>query len=401
VKILVLGWDTPATPRQPGSPRLFCLCRELCSDHELELLLLPQNPERLASFRVDPEVARVFSRIDQLPTPTWATWLQRQVHRLRQEPSFSRRALASYYARLCSEVHTRCEQADLLFVDGLSPTQYVRDVPVPAVVDLHDSLSLFHRRSAEHTESRIERWKLLLEARSIARWEGSLRRNFGLVITNSDVDRDEILRLDPLCNAIAIPNGVDTDYFSPGPETPVRNRLVFTGVMGYGPNGDAARFFIEEAMPLIREQEPDCEFWAVGHGPSESLQALDGSPGIRVTGSVPDVRPFVREARAFVCPLQYGTGMKNKILAAMSMGRPVLATSISLDGINVVPEEHVLVADSPAELARQSLRLMRDDELVARLCDRAKAWVDENLSWSKRAANFELEVAKLREPARP
>jgi glycosyltransferase involved in cell wall biosynthesis len=293
-------------------------------------------------------------------------------------------------------VRKRCAAADLLIADGIIATQYVRDVPVPAVADLHDAISLLIRRSAERAKSPLERAKLRLESRSIAHLERRLHRHFGLVITNSDIDRDEIRRLDPRCNAITIPNGVDAAYFSPGEETPARARLVFTGVMGYGPNDDAAHFFIQRVLPRIREQEPECEFWAVGHGPNESLLALDGTAGVRVTGSVPDVRPFVREARAFVCPLRYGTGMKNKILAAMAMRRPVLATSISLDGIDAVPEEHVLVADSPEELARQSLRLIRDDELVAGLCDSAQAWIEENFSWSQRAECLEIELAKLR-----
>ena len=217
VRILVLAWLAPATASMPGSPRLFSLCRELCGDHTLELLLMPQDAQHVASFRDDPEVARVFSEIDELPAPPAPSWLQRQTHRLRQEPYFSLRALAPrYHARICSEVRKRCTAADLLIADGLAATQYVRDVPVPAVADLHDAVSLLFRRSAERAESPLERVKLRLESRSLARWERRLRRHFGLVITNSDVDRDEIRRLDPRCNAIAIPNGVDTAYFSPG-----------------------------------------------------------------------------------------------------------------------------------------------------------------------------------------
>jgi hypothetical protein len=359
---------------------------------------MPQDAEHMAGFRDNPEVARVFSKIDELPAPPAPSWLQRQIHRLRQEPYFSLRVLAPrYHARICSEVRKRCTAADLVIADGLAATQYVRDVPVPAVADLHDAVSLLFRRTAEHAESPLERAKLRLESRSLAHWERRLRHHFGLVVTNSDVDRDEIRRLDSRCNAIAIPNGVDTAYFSPGEETPARARLVFTGVMDYGPNGDAADFFIHSVLPLIREQESECEFWVVGHAPNESLLALDGTAGVRVTGSVPDVRPYVRESRAFVCPLRYGTGMKNKILAAMAMRRPVLATSISLDGLYAVPEEHVLVADSPEELARQSLRLIRDDALVADLCDSAQAWVEKNFSWSQSAKRLEIELAKLRE----
>jgi glycosyltransferase involved in cell wall biosynthesis len=396
VRILILAWQAPATSSLPGSPRLFSLSRELCSDHELELLVMPQDPERMASFRDDPDASRVYSRIDELPQPPVPSWIQKQMHRVRREPSFSLRALAPrYHAEICAEVRGRCAAADFLLVDGIAATQYVRDVSIPAAADLHDSVSLLIWRSAERAESLLERGLLRIESRVIAGWERGLRNHFGLVITNSDVDRDEIRRLDSRSNVITIPNGVDTAYFSPGSEARARARLVFTGVMGYGPNDDAARFFSQEVLPHIREHEPESEFWVVGHEPRDSLLALDGKGGVRVTGSVPDVRPYVREATAFVCPLRYGTGMKNKILAAMAMRRPVVATSISLDGIYAVPEEHVLVGDSPEELARQSLRLIRDDKLVERLCDSAQAWVEENFSWSERADSLRTELEKL------
>jgi glycosyltransferase involved in cell wall biosynthesis len=396
MRILVLAWHAPATPNMPGSPRLFSFCRQLSSNNRLELLLMPQEADRVASFRNEPDVSRIFSRIDELPAAPDPSWPRKQIHRIRQEPGFSQRLRTPlYHEAICREVRARCAHVDLLFADGITATQYVRDAPVPAVADLHDAVSLLLRRSAERAESPIDRAMLRLESRSVARHERELSRHFRMVITNSDVDRDEIRRLDPLCNAITIPNGVDTKFFSPGNQTPAPGRLVFTGVMSYGPNDDAARFFIQDVLPNIRKEEPACEFWAVGHEPSEPLSALDGTPGVRVTGSVPDVRPFVREARAYVCPLRYGTGMKNKILAAMAMRRPVVATPISLDGIDALPEEHVLVAESAEELARQCLRLIRDDELVARLCDSAQDWVEKNFSWTERAAELEVELAGL------
>jgi glycosyltransferase involved in cell wall biosynthesis len=381
----------------PGSPRLFSLCRELSNEHQLELLLMSQDPERLDLFRKNPEVSQVFSRIDELPGPPTPSWTRRQIHRFFQEPSFSLRLLApDYYAQICAEVRNRCAEFDMLYVDGIGATQYVRAAPIPAVADLHDSVSLLLWRSAERTDRWIESALLRLEARATARVERQLSRHFALVITNSDVDRDEIRQLDPRCNAITIPNGVDTAFFSPGGDPPVRTRLIFTGVMDYLPNDDAAHYFIEDALPLIRDKEPNCEFWVVGFDPKEALLALGDRDGVRVTGSVPDVRPFVHEARAFVCPLRYGTGMKNKILAAMSMRCPVVATPISLDGIDAIPDEHVLVADSPEELARQCLRLIEDDELVARLCDSAQAWVEKNFLWPERGATLEAELTKLR-----
>src|SRR5919106_3025668 len=112
---------------------------------------------------------------------------------------------------------------------------------------------------------------------------------------------------------------------------------------------------------------PDVEFWAVGSDPSARVRELARESGVHVTGKVDDVRPYLQSAAVFVCPLRSGAGMKNKILAAMAMRRPIVATSLSLEGLDARPDEHVLMADRVEDFAAQVMRLLRDQRLARRL----------------------------------
>ena len=120
--------------------------------------------------------------------------------------------------------------------------------------------------------------------------------------------------------------------------------------------------------------------------------------GVHVTGTVDEMRDYIRPARAFVCPLRFGSGIKNKILAAMAVGRPVIATPISLDGIDAKPDHDVLVAETPAQFAQQVVRVIQDDDLARRIAENGRRMVLDKYSWSTKAEVLEVEMhAALRE----
>jgi len=390
----VLAGNIPATSRMPGSPRLFSLCRVLARHHRLSLLAHCSSPERQQSFAADPAATGVFQDVTILADPPPPTWWHRQEHRVRLAPHFvTRYRNPDYHRRIVDDVARRLTgpgPAQLVYVDGLVMTQYVGGrLPVPVVVDLHDSHTLLYERLLAMERRPSRKLPLYLETRSIARWERSLQGFCDLIITNSAVDEQVVKRLAPSARTMTIANGVDTDYFAPGADAPDRTRLVFTGVMDYGPNEDAVVHFCEDVFPHIRRAVPDAEFWAVGPDPSARVRAFDREPGLHVTGKVDDVRPYVRSAAVFVCPLRSGAGMKNKILAAMAMGRPVVATSLSLEGIEARPDEHVLMADGPENFAAQVVRLLLDESLGRRLGDKAHRLVTEGYSWNARGEMLE------------
>jgi glycosyltransferase involved in cell wall biosynthesis len=146
---------------------------------------------------------------------------------------------------------------------------------------------------------------------------------------------------------------------------------------------------------LVRANFPTAEFWVVGAGPSPAVLGLASAPGVHVTGAVDDIRPYLAKATMFVCPLRYGAGIKNKLLAAMAMGKAIIATPLSLEGIDVRSEEEVLVASSAQEFVSQIGRLLSDKELAKRLGESARTLVRERYSWSSRGKAFEARLRQI------
>jgi len=168
-------------------------------------------------------------------------------------------------------------------------------------------------------------------------------------------------------------NGVDTLYFSPDVTHPdpfpaEEEALVFTGAMDYWPNVDAVTWFAQEALPAIRRERPGAVFYIVGSRPTPAVQALAGIDGVRVTGTVPDVRPYLAFARAVVAPLRIARGIQNKVLEAMAMARPTVVTQQALEGIDAQPGRDLVLApeDGPG-FAKSVLDLLdHDDDRIGR-----------------------------------
>lgn len=395
MKILVLAPDIPATSRMPGSPRLFNLCRELSHRHELLLLTHRSSQERTQAFLNDPTVSHVFGRVEELPDPPAADWWGQQRHRLHLAGHFETRyRQAGYYRSIHDRIRDLCihERIDLIYVDCLAMTQYVDpQMNIPAIVDVHDSQTLLWRRmlnTERDWRKRLSVYSALITAKRI---EGGLGRTFDLIVTNSNIDEEIIRELSPKAKTLTITNGVDMEYFAPDSILPEADKLVFTGVMGYAPNEDAAMYFAEDIFPLVKAKRPEVQFWIVGSGPSERVKALTGISGIHVTGKVDDIRPYVNSATVFVCPLRVGSGVKNKILAAMAMQKATVATSMSIEGLDLADGREVLLADEPQAFADKVVRLLTDRKAAQQLGGNGLARVQGQYSWA--AMGKELETA--------
>jgi len=400
MNILVLAAEIPATSSMPGSPRLFNLCRLLSINHKLSLITGCQLKERRSRFLGDPQIARVFQTVTVLPDVIPATWWNKQRHRLHLAPYF----LTQYRNPECHQkivdiVSDRlCGSSaiDLIYVDGLGMTQYAETISsVPVVVDLHDSLTLLYSRLLGMEEQLLRKFMLYLDRRGIANREKSLCKFCDLIITNSKIDEGVIKSLVPSANTLTITNGVDVDYFNSRSESNGTGKLIFTGVMDYGPNEDAALYFGKDVFPIVKSKFPSVEFWIVGSGPSPAIQSLTSEPGVYVTGRVDDVRPYLQSAGIFVSPLRLGAGMKNKVLAAMAMQKPVVATPVSLEGIDVRPGKNVLVADGAEEFAKQIACLLNNREFARRLGEEGFNLVREKYSWSARGQVLDAALKEI------
>jgi glycosyltransferase involved in cell wall biosynthesis len=214
------------------------------------------------------------------------------------------------------------------------------------------------------------------------------------VIVVSEPDRAELLALNPALPVEVIPNGVDTIYFRRARARRRARALLFVGNYDYPPNVDAALRLARDILPQVRRQLPDARLWLVGHAPPPELRAL-ADDTIKVTGRVPDVRPYLARAGVFVSPLRLGAGIKNKILEALAVGCPVAATPLSVDGIAVKDGESALIADGDG-LSAAAVRLLSDPALAGHLADCGRALIEAHYSWSSVAERYEAVYAALR-----
>ena len=161
-----------------------------------------------------------------------------------------------------------------------------------------------------------------------------------------------------------VSNGVDFEYFSPAHrfEAPFAGNgadLVFTGRMDYWPNIDAMQWFAREVLPVVRRVVPAARLWIVGAAPTGDVSALGSLPGVQVTGRVPDTRPWLAAADAVVAPLRIARGIQNKMLEAMAMARPVIASMEAFEGVQAVPGRDVLLANGVEEMAQMIVEVIR------------------------------------------
>jgi polysaccharide biosynthesis protein PslH len=270
-----------------------------------------------------------------------------------------------------------------------------REQPRPAIVwDSVDCISGLYFRAARQSATLRHRLMTRIEAPRTAAFEAYLLSFFDRVLVSAEADHRELMTTakrygdssrDSLRNRIVvIPNGVDTAYFSPSSEERQPNTIAFTGKVSYHANVTAVLYFAKEVMPLIWQTVPDACFWIVGKNPPREVNRLSaaGPERILVTGTVEDIRPFLKKASTVVVPIKYGAGSQLKMLEAMACETPVAASSVAATPLGIRHGEHVLVADDPVELAGAVTTLLKNPELGSRLGKAARAYVERHHDWT-------------------
>ncbi|MBO0710046.1 MAG: TIGR03087 family PEP-CTERM/XrtA system glycosyltransferase, partial [Acetobacteraceae bacterium] len=191
-----------------------------------------------------------------------------------------------------------------------------------------------------------------------------------------------------------ISNGVDFAYFSPshGFENPFPSNapvIVFTGAMDYRPNIQAVEWFTHEVLPLVRRAgHANAAFWIVGANPAQDVRRLAAQPDVHVTGRVSDTRPYLAHAHVAVAPLRIARGIQNKVLEAMAMGRPVVATPQAFEGLRVVPGRDLLIAEEASATARCVAEVL--DGLHCTLGSQARQAIEQQYDWSTMLAALDM-----------
>jgi glycosyltransferase involved in cell wall biosynthesis len=255
------------------------------------------------------------------------------------------------------------------------------------VFDAVDCLSLLEARRRRVTKNPFLKVFSWWEEKKFRLAERRAARLFNRVAISSAVDRDAYPVPDGLRENIHIvPNGVDLEYFRFREFPAQRNLVVFCAKLDYFPNEDAALYFSRRVWPLLRARRPELRFDIVGSRPPRSVRRLDGKDNVRVIASVPDVRPYLGCAWVALCPIRIRAGMQNKMLEAMAMGVPLVATSVCCPGLEIEAGKHLLVAHGPGEFA-SAIELLLDHETVReKLIHTARAFVERHHNWARSVA---------------
>lgn len=218
----------------------------------------------------------------------------------------------------------------------------------------------------------------------------AIRADVSLFVSEAEAGLFRAKAQMPQADIRAMSNGIDLDFYDPAAdfapiETPCPPLIVFTGQMDYRPNVEAVRAFARNVMPKIRKLY-DARFVIVGRRPDPSVRELAGRDGVIVTGEVPDVRPWLAAASVVVAPLTIARGIQNKVLEAMAMGRPVVASPGAFEGIDAVPGRDLLVADGAAEQSDAILTLWEEPELAAAIGRAGRTRMVDHYSWDAQLA---------------
>jgi sugar transferase (PEP-CTERM/EpsH1 system associated) len=301
-----------------------------------------------------------------------------------------------YRARVRQLLATR--KFDLIVCDFLPPmVNLPRRLPCPAVLFTHNVESELWRRHAETASGAMRQALYRVQHRRMMRCEeGALRRFDGLLAV-SDNDRQTFARLFPRVDAShihVVATGVDTEFFTPAPSPADSRELVFTGSMDWLPNEDGMLWFCRDVLPLIKADTPEVSLSIVGRSPTPAVQRLAAERGVRVTGRVDDVRPYMSNAAVFVVPLRIGGGTRLKIFEAMAMAKAVVSTTIGAEGLPVTHDRDILLADDPGSFARAVLRLLRDVDERRALEVAARELVAEQFDWSAVARDLDRALVR-------
>jgi glycosyltransferase involved in cell wall biosynthesis len=363
--VLLAGHDGPLLP--PTHP-LHALCREIVTYQ-------PPSSARSGA----PLVSALRSLASPLPyvaAKFGARHMQESIQRITEKHEFD------------------LIWANFAFMAYAVPPELCRTMPL--VLDEHESEGLLWRQYLRHG-SLAKRAFAVVNLIKLPAFQKRLMSQVAAVLSNSQREADFTSRYaPPRVEVWAVPNGVDTEVFAPAqPHGNGKNAILLCSGLAVCRNRTAALWFARRMFPKIRREVPDAEFWIVGSHPNRQIWRLAETPGIHVTGTVEDVRPYYAMAKVAVAPYRHGEGTKIKVVEAMACGTPVVSTSIGCQGIEVTDGRHLLIADNETDFSRRVLELLGDCQRGQMLAACGRTLVEEKYAWGTIISGLEPKLRAL------
>lgn len=389
-RVLWLTEEPPDRGLGGGSIRQAHLFSALAGAFDVDLVLVGQLG--------DERVRRAAASVTELPRrrPPWSD--RAIVRRALQlaialgspypAPSYpaapARRALERVLERRRQDYSLVCVEHE-----ALAPLGRRLDA-TPSIITFHHLVSEMIGQELGHTSGTRQRWLLRQDLRKARRVERRAVARFDRIVTCSESDAAILRDLGGHLEAhpvSVIPNGVDLAAFpvTPVPSTP---QVLFPGSLAYAPNVDGALWFCREVWPQVRAKVPAAELVLAGRDPVAEVVDLSRGPGVTVCANVPSMVDYFVRARTVVVPLRVGTGTRLKALEAMAACRPMVGTTVGLDGIGLEDGVHGRIADQPAQMAQAIVETLRSDELAQSLGQAARDHVERHFGWDRIGADF-------------
>ena len=380
MKILLVCHRLPFPPKRGGKIRPFNIIRHLTeSGHSVTVGSLARSDQEYHEGQGLSEYCDkiLVGRVGKLAP------VARMIARL---PTTIPSSMGYFYSpelRQSIREELQRQDYDLVFVHCSSVAQYIPlGTKIPSILDFGDMDSqkwldyATFRKFPLSLGYRLEGIKLRSE-------EKRLSQRFSLSTCTTRAELETLRSYNTAPKTDWFPNGVDSDFFSPSGSPYDPDEICFIGRMDYYPNQQAMLNFCADVLPLIKSRRPGTRLTIVGAEPSKEIRELEAKEGVTVTGTVPDVRDYVRRAALSVAPLSIARGTQNKILESMAMGVPVVCSDMAASGVDANAEEHILTATTSADFSRQVIRLLESAEERDRFAVAARDRVLSNHNWSE------------------
>jgi glycosyltransferase involved in cell wall biosynthesis len=388
MRILWISQNLPFPPKTGVLQRNYNLIREATQFADVDLVailkkdILPDFDEVVAESELKKICRSV--QVVELPTETSrVTFFWVLFKSLFTRAPFTSNWAESDELRAVLTKTLAAARYDGVYFDTISLAGYrTLASGTPIVLNHHNIEShLFERRIA-YEGSALRRFYFNIEARKLLRFEAEVAGDFDTNFTCSELDATRLRQICPSADTAVVANGVDVNYFRVASAPPERAHLIMVSGMNWFPNRDAVLYMVREIWPLLAAAIPDVKLTIVGASPPPEVTELAArDQRVVATGFVDDVRTYMDRAQIYLCPMRDGGGTRLKILDALSMAKPIVATTMALEGIHVEPGRDVLVADTPQQFVEQVRKLVDDPALNARISANARTFAEQNFSW--------------------
>ncbi|MDQ6679094.1 MAG: glycosyltransferase [Acidobacteriota bacterium] len=372
-----------------GQIRTLETLRQLNANHEVHYVAYG-DPEQPEGLRRAPEYcSHAYSVNRPIPSRGSPKFLGQLVRNLVSPLPLAVGRYASSQMRLQIQTLLSKFRFDSIVCDFLAIAPNIPDLS-RCVLFQHNVETVIWRRHAEHAASRVRRAYFRMQADRMYACERRVCRSASHIIAVSESDAAQMKKLFGVDRISPVSTGVDLEFFARPPGHPRTGDLVFVGAMDWLPNIDGARWFANQVLPLIRKKRPRTSVVFAGRCPVAELRALAlVDPLITVTGTVPDIRPYLWTAKTSIVPLRIGGGTRLKIYEAMASGAPVVSTAIGSEGLAVADGHNIALANDAEAFANRCLELLDNPERASRMAAAALALVTERFSWAQVGRHFE------------